>query len=225
VTGVQTCALPIFDEALLEETERHEWWKFAVADDTVQSNLEAVKAQYDEAVKAIVDKFEDRVDKLQRGDELPPGVLKMVKVFVAVKRKLQPGDKMAGRHGNKGVLFCHTPLVAVARNVGRKRALEMALTGDAISAATAAEWGLINHAVPDADLEAATADLLRRATRGSAASKAVGKRTFYEQVGLDQAAAYDHAVDVMARSAVTADAQEGIAAFLEKRAPRFGARS
>jgi len=89
---------------LLGEVERHEWWKFAVADDAVQTNLEAVKAQYDEAVKLIVDKFEDRVEKLQRGDELPPGVLKMVKVFVAVKRKLQPGDKMAGRHGNKGVI-------------------------------------------------------------------------------------------------------------------------
>jgi len=89
---------------LLDEVERHDWWKFAVADDAKQANLEAVKAQYDEAVKTIVDKFEDRVDKLQRGDELPPGVLKMVKVFVAVKRKLQPGDKMAGRHGNKGVI-------------------------------------------------------------------------------------------------------------------------
>ncbi|MET0370105.1 MAG: DNA-directed RNA polymerase subunit beta [Sphingobium sp.] len=94
----------IIDNALLDETERHEWWKFAVEDDKTQSDLEAVKAQYDEAVKSIVDKFEDRVDKLQRGDELPPGVLKMVKVFVAVKRKLQPGDKMAGRHGNKGVI-------------------------------------------------------------------------------------------------------------------------
>lgn len=124
--------------------------------------------------------------------------------------------------GGKGGLFCHTPLVAVSRNVGRKRALEMALTGDAISAATAAEWGLINHAVPDAELHTATADLLRRATRGSAASKAAGKRTFYEQVGLDQAAAYRHALEVMARSATSDDAQEGIAAFLAKRPPVFG---
>jgi len=98
------------DEALLNEVERHEWWKFAVEDDKVQSDLEAVKAQYDEAVRSIVDKFEDRVDKLQRGDELPPGVLKMVKVFVAVKRKLQPGDKMAGRHGNKGVISRILPI-------------------------------------------------------------------------------------------------------------------
>jgi DNA-directed RNA polymerase subunit beta len=90
--------------ALLDESDKADWWKFAVADDKVQSDLEAVRAQYDEAVKVINDKFEDRVEKLQRGDELAPGVLKMVKVFVAVKRKLQPGDKMAGRHGNKGVI-------------------------------------------------------------------------------------------------------------------------
>jgi len=92
------------DEAMLEEVERHLWWKFAVADDAVQADLEAVKAQYDEAVQRITEKFEDRRDKLERGDELAPGVLKMVKVFGAVKRKLQPGDKMAGRHGNKGVI-------------------------------------------------------------------------------------------------------------------------
>ena len=91
-------------EELLDEIDRHEWFKFAVADDGRQAQLEAVKSQYDEAVKIIEEKFEDRKEKLERGDELAPGVLKMVKVFVAVKRKLQPGDKMAGRHGNKGVI-------------------------------------------------------------------------------------------------------------------------
>ena len=91
-------------EENLAEVERHEWWKISVADDKVQGDLEAVKVQYDDAVKLIVEKFEDRREKLERGDELAPGVLKMVKVFVAVKRKLQPGDKMAGRHGNKGVI-------------------------------------------------------------------------------------------------------------------------
>ncbi|MCG5477260.1 MAG: DNA-directed RNA polymerase subunit beta, partial [Sinorhizobium fredii] len=91
-------------EDVLGEVEKHEWWKFAVADDHMQSQLEAVKSQYDATVKAIQEKFEDRKEKLERGDELAPGVLKMVKVFVAVKRKLQPGDKMAGRHGNKGVI-------------------------------------------------------------------------------------------------------------------------
>jgi DNA-directed RNA polymerase subunit beta len=89
---------------LLDEADKADWWKFAVADDKVQGDLEAVRAQYDDAVKVINDRFEDRVEKLQRGDELAPGVLKMVKVFVAVKRKLQPGDKMAGRHGNKGII-------------------------------------------------------------------------------------------------------------------------
>jgi len=91
-------------EEVLAEVERHEWWKFAVADDARQTQIEAVKTQYDATVKAIQEKFEDRKEKLERGDELAPGVLKMVKVFVAVKRKLQPGDKMAGRHGNKGVI-------------------------------------------------------------------------------------------------------------------------
>ncbi|HJQ17670.1 MAG TPA: DNA-directed RNA polymerase subunit beta [Allosphingosinicella sp.] len=92
------------DEAGLEAAERHEWWKFAVKDDKVQADLEAVKTQYDDAEAVIRRRLEDRIEKLERGDELPPGVLKMVKVFVAVKRKLQPGDKMAGRHGNKGVI-------------------------------------------------------------------------------------------------------------------------
>ncbi|WP_337848469.1 DNA-directed RNA polymerase subunit beta, partial [Sphingomonas sp.] len=94
----------VIDQDLLDSVDRHEWWRFAVQDDKVQGDLEAVKGQYDEAVKRIKDKFEDRREKLERGDELPPGVLKMVKVFVAVKRKLQPGDKMAGRHGNKGII-------------------------------------------------------------------------------------------------------------------------
>src|SRR3546814_18470665 len=87
---------------LLDGVDRHEWWKFAVQDDKVQADLEAVKTQYDEAAKVIREKFEDRRETLERGDELPPGVLKMVKVFAAVKRKMQPGDKMAGSHGNNG---------------------------------------------------------------------------------------------------------------------------
>ncbi len=126
--------------------------------------------------------------------------------------------------GGKGGLFCHTPLVAVARNVGRKRALEMALTGDVVDAATAAEWGLINRAVPDEELDAAVHDLLTRAIRGSALSKGLGKAAFYAQVDMPQAQAYDFAVDVMAKAALTDDAQEGIAAFLDKRHPHFTQR-
>lgn len=127
--------------------------------------------------------------------------------------------------GGKAGLFCHTPLVAVARNIGRKRALEMALTGDPIDAATAADWGLINRVVPDADLDGAVVDLITRATRGSALSKAIGKRGFYAQVDLDQPKAYRYATEVMAAAALTADAQEGIAAFLEKRKPKFTERA
>lgn len=123
--------------------------------------------------------------------------------------------------GGKGGLFCHTPLVAVARNVGRKRALEMAFTGDPIDARTAVDWGLVNRAVPDDELDSAVADLMARATRGSAQSKAFGKRTFYKQIDLSQQLAYEYAVQVMAAAATTADAQEGIAAFLEKRRPKF----
>ena len=123
--------------------------------------------------------------------------------------------------GGKGGLFCHTPLVALARNLGRKRALEMALTGDAIDAATAVQWGLINCAVPAEQLEAATLDLITRATRGSVLSKALGKQGFYRQIDLPQDAAYRYAVELMASAAMTPDAQEGISAFLEKRHAQY----
>jgi enoyl-CoA hydratase/carnithine racemase len=123
--------------------------------------------------------------------------------------------------GGRGGLFCHTPAVAVARAVGTKRALEMALTGDVIDAATAQRWGLVNRCVPDAELDAEVADLLARATRGGRPSKGLGKQAFYAQVGRPQADAYALAVEVMAAATQTDDAREGIAAFLEKRSPDF----
>ena len=123
--------------------------------------------------------------------------------------------------GGKGGWFCTTPGVAVARAVGRKRALEMLLTGDPIDAHTAAEWGLVNRVVPDADLAGATRELMRRATRGSAMAKGIGKRAFYRQVDLDLAAAYDYATEVMASSSQLAPAKENMAAFLEKRRAVF----
>ena len=89
---------------LIEEYPRSQWWIFAVENDQTLAELEAMRKQYDELKKGLESRFLDKVEKLQRGDELSPGVMKMVKVFVAVKRKIQPGDKMAGRHGNKGVV-------------------------------------------------------------------------------------------------------------------------
>ncbi len=89
---------------VLNDFPRSQWWQFATDDEKFMSEIEALRGQYDDSRKRLEQRFIDKVEKLQRGDELPPGVMKMVKVFVAVKRKLQPGDKMAGRHGNKGVV-------------------------------------------------------------------------------------------------------------------------
>jgi enoyl-CoA hydratase/carnithine racemase len=125
--------------------------------------------------------------------------------------------------GGKGGWFCHTPMVPVARNVGRKRAMELALTGDVIDAGTALEWGLVNRAVPPEELEKATCELLERATRGSRRSKALGKQAMYAQLGHPEADAYTYAVEVMAAASQTPEAQEGIRAFLEKRAPEWPA--
>jgi enoyl-CoA hydratase/carnithine racemase len=123
--------------------------------------------------------------------------------------------------GGKGGWFCHTPLVAVGRAVGRKQAMEMALTGDTIDAHTAMQWGLVNRVVAPDQLDAATVELLERATRGSAMSKAIGKQVLYAQLGMDQTQAYTYAVEVMAATSQTADAQEGMASFLEKRPPKW----
>jgi len=123
--------------------------------------------------------------------------------------------------GGKGGWFCHTPAVPVARSVGRKRLMELALTGDAIDAATALDWGLVNRVVPDARLDEAVAELLGRATRGSRASKALGKQTLYAQLDRPEADAYAIAVEVMAAAAQLPGAKEGMAAFLEKRPPEW----
>ena len=100
----------VLTQELIEEYPRSQWWMFAVADDKLMGEIEALRGQYDESRKRLEQRFIDKVEKLQRGDELPPGVMKMVKVFVAIKRKIQPGDKMAGRHGNKGVVSRIVPV-------------------------------------------------------------------------------------------------------------------
>tara|TARA_R110001599_G_scaffold85776_1_gene230234 strand:- start:4721 stop:6136 length:1416 start_codon:yes stop_codon:yes gene_type:complete len=88
----------------LEELSESQWWDVALKSEKAQAELDALRAQFDGSIQELEARFNDKVDKVQRGDDLPPGVMKVVKVFLAVKRKLQPGDKMAGRHGNKGVI-------------------------------------------------------------------------------------------------------------------------
>ncbi|MFA5951467.1 MAG: DNA-directed RNA polymerase subunit beta [Hyphomicrobium sp.] len=97
------------NDEILADIPRSQWWEIGLKDEKAQAEVEAINKQYEEAKKSLERRFVDKVDKLQRGDELPPGVMKMVKVFVAVKRKIQPGDKMAGRHGNKGVVSLIVP--------------------------------------------------------------------------------------------------------------------
>jgi enoyl-CoA hydratase/carnithine racemase len=116
-------------------------------------------------------------------------------------------------------LFCTTPMVALTRAVGRKRALEMLLTGRAIDARTAAEWGLVNRVVPHERLREETRRLAAEIAQASPLVTSLGKQAFYAQIELDQARAYAYAKEVMTMNALAADAQEGIAAFLEKRSP------
>ncbi len=123
--------------------------------------------------------------------------------------------------GGKGGWFCHTPAVPVARSIGRKRLMELALTGDVVDASTALDWGLVNRVVPDEQLDDAVAELLARATRGSRASKAMGKVTLYAQLDRPEADAYAIALEVMASASQLPGAREGMAAFLEKRKPSW----
>ena len=116
-------------------------------------------------------------------------------------------------------LFCSVPMVPLSRAIGRKRALEMLLTGEGIDAATAADWGLVNRVVPAGELQEAVADLAGRIGRFSAGVLAIGKRAFYEQLDRAEPEAYEYTRQVMAANAAMEDAQEGIGAFLQKRPP------
>lgn len=121
--------------------------------------------------------------------------------------------------GVKIGLFCTTPMVALTRAVGRKRALEMLLTGRPIDARTALEWGLVNRIVPAAQLEVTARQLAEQIASASALTVSIGKQAFYAQIDLDQPQAYAYAKEVMSLNALAADAQEGMTAFVEKRPP------
>jgi enoyl-CoA hydratase/carnithine racemase len=126
--------------------------------------------------------------------------------------------------GVKIGLFCTTPMVALSRAIGRKRALQMLLTGAPIAAQTAAEWGLINQVVPADQLERATRELALAIVRASPLVVGLGKQAFYSQIDLDQPKAYAYAKEVMSMNALAADAQEGMCAFLDKREPAWTGR-
>jgi enoyl-CoA hydratase/carnithine racemase len=115
-------------------------------------------------------------------------------------------------------LFCTTPMVALSRTIGRKRALQMLLTGEMVDASTAADWGLVNRVVLAAELAAETRKLAARIADASNLTVAIGKQAYYTQIELDQTKAYAYAKEVMSLNSLAADAQEGITAFLEKRA-------
>ena len=131
------------------------------------------------------------------------------------------------RFGTPGVkigLFCSTPMVPVSRAVGRKRAMQMLLTGETIDALTALDWGLVNRVVPASELDAAVAELADAIARSSSYTVALGKRAFYDQVDRAEHDAYEHTKTVMTENALAADAQEGMSAFLQKRAPTWTGR-
>jgi enoyl-CoA hydratase/carnithine racemase len=131
------------------------------------------------------------------------------------------------RFGTPGVkigLFCSTPMVPVSRAVGRKRAMEMLLTGETIDARTALDWGLINRAVAPEELDAEVSKLVEAIARSSSATVATGKQAFYDQVDRSEHEAYEHVQVVMTGNALDYDAQEGMTAFLEKRAPTWRGR-
>lgn len=121
--------------------------------------------------------------------------------------------------GVKIGLFCSTPQVALSRNIGRKRALEMLLTGKMIDAHTAADWGLVNRVVPPEKLDETVMELAQQIASASPLTLRVGKQSFYQQIDTDQTSAYNLMIETMATNAVTCDAQEGIGAFIEKRQP------
>jgi enoyl-CoA hydratase/carnithine racemase len=174
--------------------------------------------------------FRTCVDMMEAIHALPqPVIAKVHGVATAAGCQLVAACDLAvaaddARFATPGVnigLFCSTPMVPIARAIGRKRALEMLLTGEMIDARTAAEWGLVNRVVPVNELDGATSALADRIAQASSYVVALGKRTFYAQDALDESAAYGVAAPVMAENAQHDDALEGMRAFLEKRTPKW----
>jgi len=187
----------------------------------------------DRSAREYQEIFDQCVELMTAVQRIPQPVIAMVRgVATAAGCQLVATCDLAyaeesasfGTPGVKIGLFCSTPMVAVSRAIGRKRALELLLTGDRISARTAAEWGLINDAVPSDELEAHTRAVARKIVHASQLIVGIGKRAFYAQIEMDQHAAYAHTSDVMTMNALMGDAHEGITAFLDKREPNWAGR-
>jgi enoyl-CoA hydratase/carnithine racemase len=179
-------------------------------------------------VAAYREIFDTCVDLMQTIQRIPqPVIAEVATVATAAGCQLVATCDLAvageeAKFATPGVrigLFCTTPMVALSRAIGRKRALEMLLTGDFIDARTAAEWGLVNRVVPAAGLHEAALSLARKIAQASGPIVGLGKGAFYVQIDLAQAAAYEYAKEVMSLNAMADDAQEGMAAFIERREP------
>jgi enoyl-CoA hydratase/carnithine racemase len=180
-----------------------------------------------EAYRAI---FDACVQLMARIEAIPqPVIAEVGKVATAAGCQLVAACDLAvasteATFATPGVrigLFCSTPMVALTRAVGRKRAMEMLLTGDPIDAGTALAWGLVNRVVAPERLHDETLELARKIATSSRSIVGLGKAAFYAQIDLDQANAYDYAKNVMTHNALAADAREGITAFLERRRPQW----
>ena len=181
----------------------------------------------------FIELFRECTVMMETIHELPqPVIAKVHAIATAAGCQLVAACDLAvaaqgARFGTPGVkigLFCSTPMVPVSRAVGRKRAMEMLLTGETIDARTALDWGLINRVVAPEELDAEVAKLVEAIARSSSATVATGKQAFYEQVDRSEHQAYEHVQSVMTDNALDHDAQEGMAAFLEKRAPTWRGR-
>lgn len=185
---------------------------------------------HDRDAAAYATIFDACVDLMARIVETPqPVIAEVARVATAAGCQLVAACDLAvastqASFATPGVrigLFCSTPMVALTRAIGRKRAMEMLVTGDPIDAKTALDWGLVNRVVSPERLHAAALELAGKIASASRAVVGIGKAAFYAQIDLDQASAYRYTKDVMTRNALEPDAREGIAAFLEKRAPKW----
>ncbi|HZY99401.1 MAG TPA: enoyl-CoA hydratase [Candidatus Baltobacteraceae bacterium] len=184
----------------------------------------------DRDVEAYREVFEACVQLMGRVQSIPqPVIAEVAKVATAAGCQLVAACDLAvasteATFATPGVrigLFCSTPMVALTRAVGRKRAMEMLLTGESIDAETARDWGLVNRVVPPERLHAETLELARKIAWASRVVVGIGKAAFYRQIDLEQARAYDYAKEVMTQNALEEDAQEGMGAFLNKRVPQW----